>query len=166
VVQQLHGSSSTLRWAIKLILNITAVLFVAGSILGINPLTIAAGQTTEPKAGGNCIYNRYRGRADILSIRPKMMPEGGAPSYETREVIFSFCPDEQISESWVQVEGKRYLLTLANGWYPGPAFLNKYGIDIGRRLDCEMAVITSGTCTPIQFDFPTIDLADYFEHEK
>ena len=165
MVQRLNGSCPTPRWVGWLNLSLAAVLFLTGSAEGAD-VTNADGSPTQPWSGGACTYRRYRGRADVVSIRPATMPGSGAPSYATREVLFVFHPDEQIREAWVQVDGRRFLLTLDNGRYPGPAFMAKYGIDVGSRLDCELALITSGTCTPMRFEFPTIDLADYFEHGK
>ena len=78
-------------------------------------------------------------------------------------VKFSFFTEEEIKEAHGKVEGKEFLLTLANSWYPGPKFLRKYGIEVDRSFDCYLKVITKGTCTPILFDFPAINLSDYFE---
>jgi len=52
---------------------------------------------------------------------------------------------------------------LKNSGYPGPKFLEKYGIEAGKSFECHLKVIVKGTCTPILFEFPTIDLRDYFE---
>ena len=44
--------------------------------------------------------------------------------------------------------------------------VEKYGVRPGAALPCVLRVITSGTCTPLLFEFPGIDLADYFETGK
>ena len=116
--------------------------------------------------GGPCEYKEYKGKATIVSICKKELPSGyGGPSYESYEVKFSFSPEEEIEESFAKVEGREFTLKLTNSWYPGPKFLEKYGIEAGKSFDCYLKVITKGTCTPILFDFPTIDLSDYFESE-
>ena len=119
----------------------------------------------KPVFGGQCEYKKYSGKAKIISIRKKGPNNYGGPSYENYEVKFSFHTDEIIKERHGQVEGKEYLLLLDNSFYPGPRFLKKYGIEVGKYFDCYLKVITRGTCTPVLFDFPTIDLSDYFENQ-
>jgi hypothetical protein len=116
--------------------------------------------TKKPVFGGQCEYNKYRGQAKIISVRKKDLPN------ESYEVKFCFHTDEIIAEAYGQVEGKEYLLLLDNSSYPGFKFLNKYGIENGKYFDCYLKVITRGTCTPILFDFPTIDLSDYSVNQK
>ena len=119
------------------------------------------------KVGGLCEYSKYRGKAVIVSIIPKTSSGYSAgPSYEGFEVKFRFIAENEIKEAHGKVEGKEYVLTLANSWYPGPKFLQKYGIKVGKSFDCILNVITKGACTPIVFDFPDIDQSDYFEIER
>ena len=114
--------------------------------------------------GGPCEYKAYRGHAKIVSILEKKLPlKVDEPSNVVYDVKFSFTPHEEIKERWVQVEGKVYLLLLSNSSYPGPGFLKKYGIEPDKCFECYLKVITRGTCTPVLFDFPTIDLSDYSE---
>jgi hypothetical protein len=114
--------------------------------------------------GGPCEYSRYKGKAVITSITPKAMPGYHTrPLYESYEVKFRFVTQEEIKESYGKVQGKEHVLRLANSWYPGPKFLQKYNIEVGKSFDCYLNVITKGTCKPIIFDFPSIDLRDYFE---
>ncbi len=116
--------------------------------------------------GGPCQYKTYPGRATILSVHKKEGPaKAGGPLSHVCEVRFSFAPDEEIKEGWVQVDGKEHLLLLADSSYPGPEFLEKYGIRPGKCFECDLKVITRGTCTPVLFDFPTIDLNDYRESQ-
>jgi len=116
--------------------------------------------------GGPCEYKAYPGRATIASVRKKeRQAKAGAPLSTLYEVKYSFTPRDRIKEGWVQVEGKEYVLLLANSSYPGPGFLKKYGIEPGKCFECYLKVITRGTCTPVLFDFPTIDLSDYSENQ-
>ena len=127
----------------------------------------SAGNVTPIVTGGPCEYRIYDGEARIISIRRKELPTGyGGPSHESYEVKFSFSAEEAIKEAHGKVEGKQYTLKLTNSWYPGPKFLEKYGIEEGKSFDCYLKVITKGTCTPVIFDFPTIDLSDYFESRR
>jgi len=106
-----------------------------------------------PLSGGPCEYKKYRGRCEIISIDKK-----GSDSYEVK---FIFHTDEEIKEAYGKVEGRQFLLLLKNSSYPKRGFLKKYSIEVGRSFDCYMSVIKKGTCTPIIFEFPTIDLGDY-----
>ena len=116
--------------------------------------------------GGQCDYKKYEGQATIVSIDRKEPPDNyRGPAYENYEVKFTFHADETIQEKHGRIEGRKFLLLLKNSWYPGPKFLKKYGIEEGRSFDCYLKVIIRGTCTPIIFDFPTIDRGDYFENQ-
>jgi hypothetical protein len=117
--------------------------------------------------GGPCEYKIYEGTAHIISVRKKETPKGyGGPSYESYEVMFVFSTDEEIQELHGKTEGKKYSMQLTNSWYLGPKFLEKYGIEEGKVFDCRLKVILKGTCTPVVFHFPDIDLSDYFETRK
>lgn len=116
----------------------------------------------EPLAGGPCEYKQYNGRANIISITVKS--EAHNDSHETYRVKFAFTSDQEIQENFAQTEGKEFVLLLNNSNYPGPKFLEKYEIQVGKVFDCHMKVITRGTCTPVVFEFPTIRLDDYFEN--
>jgi hypothetical protein len=122
-------------------------------------------ENSQPRiVGGPCQYKSYPGRAEIISVRKiEPGPVLGAPPYEPFEVKFSFRSDGKIEEPHAQVEGKEHLLTLTNSFYPGTRFLQKYGIKVGQVFDCNLMVIQQGTCTPVIFDFPAMDLGDYFE---
>lgn len=117
--------------------------------------------------GGPCEYKQYKGKATIVAIRKKEMPENyGRPSYESYEVKFSFFSEEEIKEAYVKVKEREYTMMLNNSSYPGPKFLEKYEIKAGKSFECYLKVIIKGTCTPVLFDFPTIDLSDYFEQKR
>ena len=116
----------------------------------------------QPSAGGECEYKQYEGRAKIVSIEQKNKPPDHP--HDIFEVKFSFSTDQVIEERFAQTEGRKFELLLDNSDYPGPKFLEKYGVKVGKVFECYMKVITKGTCTPILFEFPTIKLDDYFEN--
>lgn len=114
--------------------------------------------------GGPCTYRSYPGEADIISMErmPAQQKGDTAESGKARyEVKFRFHTKETISESYAQVEGKTFQLMLTNGSHPSRAFLEKYELETGKTYPCHLKVITKGTCTPMMFDFPTIDCSDY-----
>jgi hypothetical protein len=158
-LQGLKKTSSKGRREIKdkrLFFVIFAILWAVGSVIALSQEP----EKPQKAIGGPCEYKQYKGKATIVSIREK-------PTFDhLYEVYFSFSPDEEIEESWVKVEGRRYLLMLNNSSYPGRKFLKKYGIKLGKTFNCYLKVITKGSCTPILFEFPTINLGDYFESRK
>jgi hypothetical protein len=114
--------------------------------------------------GGPCKYKEYDGQARIVSMdKIESTDQRSGQRREVYDVRFCFYAEQEIKESFAQVEGKKYRLLLRNSTRPGEGFLRKYGVEIGKVFPCRLKVITRGTCTPTIFDFPTIDLGDYFE---
>jgi hypothetical protein len=116
---------------------------------------------SEPLVGGPCVYKQYEGRAKIISIFQKSKPHNY--THELYEVKFSFTSDHVIEDKLARTKGKEFVLLLSNSAYPGPRFLEKYDIQVGKIFECNLKVIVGGTCTPRLFEFPTIKLDDYFE---
>jgi hypothetical protein len=156
------------------------IVFLA---VGAMPLCLswadAAGRTANVglpvdgrQAGGPCEYAEYRGTATITSVgqtersREQATNVGGA-GYEGYEVWFRFSPEAELREEWARPAAEReHPFCLMNSWYPGPRYIEKYGIKKGRSYRCTLRVITRGTCTPTIFDFPEIRRDDYFESAR
>ena len=153
-----------------------AVLLVpvaAWAAAGDGPPALDGESGRGARVGGPCTYASYGGTARIIRIAKSDASRNqaglaGGPGYEGYEIWFRFAPEEgvTIGEWPAQAIGQERLLTLQNGWYPGPRFLKKYELVEGGEYPCTLKVIEKGTCTPIIFDFPTIDTADYFESAK
>lgn len=112
---------------------------------------------TEPReigrvVGGPCSYESYPGKAEVVSVRK------GDDGYDVK---FTFHSENTPRETYARVEGKPHCLLLTNGSRPKLRFLKKYGIESGKMLPCNLEVIVKGTCTPVLFKFPTVDLIDY-----
>lgn len=123
------------------------------------------------RIGGKCTYVEHPGTCTIVSIEktPDSIAQAsldGGPGYEGLTVVFTFAGAAAGDDQLVRqaLEGK-HELRLMNSWYPGPRFLERYGIAAGNSLACTLNVISQGTCTPTVFDFQGIDRADYFETE-
>jgi len=144
---------------ILIILSLLPVLciFAEVSFIDVSPAFAQEGAQEKFVVGGSCQYKKYKGRAEIISITKKGVPD----SYEVK---FSFHSDQEIKETFAQTKGREFPLMLSNFSHPGPKFLEKYGIEVGRVFDCYLNVITKGTCTPIIFEFPSINLDDYIEN--
>ena len=146
------------RFTVSLLVAVLLFLFPRFSCLAMDK------PSKRHIVGGPCEYREYMGQAKIVSVKKREVKERvDTPQKDIYEVKFSFHTDQVIQEPYVRVEGKEYLLLLKDSSYPGARFLGKYGIEVGKAFPCCMKVITKGTCTPIIFDFPTVDLSDSFE---
>jgi hypothetical protein len=123
------------------------------------------------KVGGTCTYVEHPGTCTIDGAvkTPDSIAQAslnGGPGYEGLAVTFTYASARPSDDAFVRqaLEG-RHELRLMNSWYPGARFLDRYGIGAGKSLACTLEVIAQGTCTPVTFDFPGIDRADYFESE-
>jgi hypothetical protein len=124
------------------------------------------------KVGGPCEYVGYPGIATVTKMeitdqsRQQALSTGGA-GYPGCEVWFSFKTDAAVSPDWARkLLGREHLFRLANSWYPGEKYIDKYGIKVGNTYPCVLKVITRGTCTPAIFKFPGCRDDDYFESKK
>jgi hypothetical protein len=124
---------------------------------------------TSKRIGAPCSYSSHAGRCSILSVQKtgasmQQKSIGGGPGYEGYEIKFRFAgttpADNKLAKQTMEREHE---LRLANSWHPGPGFLQKYGIAAGKAFSCTLKVINKGACSPVAFEFPAIDLADYFE---
>lgn len=106
---------------------------------------------SRQRAGGACEYKKYKGEAEIVSIAPKSDAPG------EYEIQFSFHPQETIREKFARAEGRTWPLVQKDFSYPKEDFLVQYGIKVGKRFPCYLKAITKGTCSPVLFEFPTID---------
>jgi len=162
--------------AIIALLVIVAVVVVGAGAYHI--MTTGEEGVVEEPIGGPCSYDKFRGECRITSIQKteeSMQQENtiGGPGYEGFEVKFRFTPTEPLNLENVKLNlladtvenflDKEHLLLLTNSWYPGPEYLEKYNIEENAVFDCELWLITKGTCSPAIFKFDNIDTSDYFE---
>lgn len=119
--------------------------------------------------GSCCTYISYEGSAQIVRITqtPASLAQSkviGGPGYKGYEVWFRFIPKSDVSDDRIKsLLSREHLFSLYNSWYIGPRYLKKYGIQTGKTYPCILKVIEEGTCTPVLFEFKTIDSKDYFE---
>lgn len=108
----------------------------------------------ERIVGGECNYTSYPGEARIVSVIKK--PGTESPVSFSYEIRFTFHSDHVIKEPFARTEGKTYLLLHANS-YPDDGFIKQHDIAKDRVYPCVMKVIVKGTCTPVIFEFPTME---------
>ena len=112
--------------------------------------------------GGPCRYKTYPGTAEVVSVqKTKTLNEDGSSGDDGYDVRFVFHAETASEEAYAQAKEKTHRLLLINGSYPRVGFLKKYGIEADKVFSCHLKVIVKGTCTPVLFNFPTIDLTDY-----
>lgn len=128
-------------------------------------LLVSGGTDAVAQIGGACSYAAYPGTCRIVAVgkTPASIAQRtivGGPGYEGFEVTFAYASTGAAPPAAAQ---RSHRLTLTNSWYPGAKFLAKYDIRPGQHFACTLKVITRGACTPLLFDFPTVDRSDYFE---
>jgi len=112
--------------------------------------------------GGPCSYKTYPGTARVVLIeKAYATSQDGKKNGDGYDVHFVFHPETAPEETYARVEGKTHTFLLTNGSRPKSGFLKIYGIETGKTLPCQLKVIVKGTCTPILFKFPTVDMNDY-----
>lgn len=162
--------SNALPWRRKLLLFASAscgpgpylaVMLLAAAQLAMFACPAIAQNT---RVGGPCAYSDCPGSATIVSVEP--VPHSGGDwaglPYQPYRVRFTFSPAKPVPHR-LYVQDKLHELTLSGGTPPGPKFLKKYAITPGASFTAELRLIESGTCSPVVFTFPGVDLSDHFE---
>ena len=138
----------------------------AATLVALACLPVLANAAALERVGGPCRYESYPGTAtftDVKAWQPES-PTAGVPTpYPPLAVAFTFTPAQPIMNESLYKPGVVHTFTLINCMPPGPRFAAKYGIKAGAVVPCQLRVIRQGTCTPVVFEFPGIDRADYFE---
>lgn len=120
--------------------------------------------------GGRCAYTSFAGTCRIVSIdeTAETRAQAEQAGYAGLRVVFAFVPSGEPPADQLGLDAiaRQHELRLVNSWFPGPRFLEKYGIRQGAEFACRLEVITKGTCTPIVFEFEGIDRTDYFENPR
>jgi hypothetical protein len=155
--------------SLKRILIIFAALIAAPVCIWLGTEGAMADKRTPVKEGGPCTYDHYDGSVEVIRVEKTTRSSAqaatlGGPGYEGYEVWFRFTPQSSsLSDEVSTLAGRDHLFTLFNGWYPGPRFIEKYGLQKGSVHSCVLMVIREGVCSPVQFDILSINRSDYFE---
>ena len=121
------------------------------------------------KVGGGCKYDDHPGTATITKIvkTEASKQQSGSTGYEGFEVLFTFKPDAEIKDGLGAKAAKwEHLFQIGGGAYPGPQYLKKYKLEVGKTYRGTMSIITSGTCTPVIIKLDGVDPIDFFEGKK
>jgi hypothetical protein len=118
--------------------------------------------------GAPCVYDNYEGEATITRVEMTEASRAqrevvGGPGYEGFEVWFRFVPEDPIPTDHSGLLEREQLLSLRNGWYPGPRYIEKYGLEPGKKFLAVLGIIKEGVCQPAVFELDGIEDEDYFE---
>lgn len=112
--------------------------------------------------GGPCEYLEIPGTAKIVSVKE-------APSTESNcanavQVSFDFVPNDPAAVSsyrfpnWKDT-GQHFIV--GGGMNPPKVWVQERGLVEGSEHACVRSEITKGTCTPVIFSFPKIDMTGW-----
>lgn len=130
---------------------------LATLMMAIGILALAMQASGAQAVGGACQYDDFPGQATIEAVVPQAEPWPGLP-YAALSVTFRFVPDGPVADPLYE-PGALHHLTLAGGRPPGERFMKAHALRQGRTIPCRLRLIRQGTCTPVLFEFPGIDLA-------
>jgi len=121
------------------------------------------------RTDGRCTYRDVPGTCTIVSVAKTAASAGqagiaGGPGYDGLDIRFAYKSDKRTHDPRVmQAMQRHHGLRLANSWYPGPLFVEKYRLTPGRNFACRLRLISEGSCTPVLFDIAGVNATDYFE---
>lgn len=109
---------------------------------------LGCGNPLNPSiAGGPCAYSDFLGTATVSELQPH--DDGFWLVFDTK-----LTGEKPVPASY-RNEGHRVLIKNPGG-KTDQAWLAAQGVSLGSKLDVQVSIITSGTCTPIIFKFPKL----------
>jgi hypothetical protein len=117
----------------------------------------------NPMPGGRCTYNEFPGTARIREVMPDTLNETCS---NAMFVYCDFSPDDPNAPDkykFPSFSDTNQLFQLS-GYQPPASWLAAQGIEAGSEFPCIRKEITSGTCEPYKFEFPTIDGSNWREY--
>jgi hypothetical protein len=117
----------------------------------------ASAQPRLPFVGGPCAYTDIPGWARVVSIQAAPPKAHNCPN-DPVEVRFDFIPADPSLEA---KQAEDLTLTVGAGMNPARSYVAAKGIVKGKTYRCVRREITKGTCTPVLYTFPKIDLSDF-----
>ena len=135
----------TMRWLLVAVV-VSALCGCAGSAV-----------SNHPVVGGPCAYKDIPGWARIVSIQTAPPKAHNCPN-DPVEVRFDFIPADPSLEA---KQAEDLTLTVGGGMNPARSYVAAKGIVKGKTYRCVRREITKGTCTPVLYTFPKIDLSDF-----
>jgi hypothetical protein len=114
----------------------------------------------NPMPGGPCTYNKFAGTAFIREI---VLDTQNQTCGNAMFVYFDFIPDDPTARDeyrFPNFPDTNQAFRLS-GYNPPSSWLDVKDMEVGSEFTCIRMEITSGTCTPYMFEFPTIDVLNW-----
>ena len=118
-----------------------------------------------PMDGGACAYTMIPGNIEITEVR-EADPDAYNCDDNPVEIIFTFTPTTLADrESYIfpEWEDSDQHITIGSGMNPSRIWAEDQGLVVGASLPAERREITMGACTPVLFEFPSVDFSTAFE---
>lgn len=115
---------------------------------------------TADKMGGSCSYVKFEGYAKITSIVPAPESEYNCPE-KPELVTFEFTPLDKSDRKKYRFTGysdSAVNMRINDGVNPSHAWIKNNGIAIGKKFRCFRTELSKGTCTPVIYTFPDLNL--------
>ena len=116
------------------------------------------GQGCLNVVGGPCEYDVVEGSATIDSVDAALVQDGDCTN-DPVVVTFTFMPDGGTTGD--EITG--LTLTISSGLNPPRTWVESEGLTAGTVHRCEQQTITSGTCTPIIYEFTGVNYQNAIE---
>ncbi len=122
-------------------------------------LTCACSATlnASPLIGGRCEYSRIPGKCKITSITTPSNNENNCIKTPVK-VEFKFAPTKSVK--FIYPERNTSSITIADGKNPPQEWVNKNSIKVNKTFSCVKNEEISGACSPVVFEFASLDLTD------
>jgi hypothetical protein len=115
-----------------------------------------------PVVVDECEYVDIPGTATIVNVRE---PDPGASNCRNAgEIVFRFTPDDPTAPERYLIPDwpdTGQILTVGNGMNPPRSWVQDRGLRKGTIHRAVRREITRGTCTPVIFEFPDVDMTGW-----
>ena len=126
-------------------------------------LPLSACRTSGNKVGGPCTYTDIPGTAVIQALEVPLPSEAGC--YDPVRVVFDFIPGPGAGDKMGLLgELTAQRLTVGGGMNPSRIWADLKGLRPGKNIPCVRKEIDQGTCTPVVYTFPGLNMDDWEVH--
>jgi hypothetical protein len=127
-------------------------------------MVVACTPGNHQTVGGPCTYNKIPGVITIMALEPAPGDENNCK--DAVKVIFSFAPADPTaakkyaSPNW---SDENRVFRVGGGANPNKDWVKRKGMTVGATFEASRNEILSGTCTPVVFEFTSVDVTDFAE---
>lgn len=115
--------------------------------------------------GGPCSYAKIPGVITITAIEPAPGDENNCK--DAVKVFFTFTPTDPAAGkkyAFPNWSDEKQVFTVGGGANPNRDWVKSKGMTVGAKFDASRNEILSGTCTPVIFEFTSIDVSDFTQN--